>query len=671
MRSEGRHAEGVLDRVRLARAVAKTDPMALRGFLYQATGDDAIAQTSTARTLFGFREIETVVDQDDLAFLRSYATDLLSSRPDPELGLDRNGQRLPVALKLAAGPEFDQSRLEFWTEQMSVDGNGRSFRGHRPLDPRDLARFTVAVVGAGIGGLAAAVQLKKAGIPYQHFERNPGLGGTWYQNVYPGARVDTHSRAYTHSFGTGYRYSSPFAAQPETAAYLNWVADSQQVRDGIEFSATVECATWDDATHTWVLRVSSAAGTREVRVNAIISCVGYLSRPNVPDFAGGQSFTGPCFHSSQWPAGFRVDGLRVGVIGSGCTSYQLIPEIVDQAAEVTLFQRTPSWVFATKGYLEPFDADQLWLEDVAPGLRIFNRFRVNWLYGPEMAGKGTLIDPDFADPNSLSRVNKLARDGAIEFLKRKLADRPELIETMTPRYPPFATRPVLVDEGRSILDALTRPDVRLVTSAIKEFGSRGITTDDGCTHELDAIVLATGFRAEEFLTPMAAYGRERLTPGALWSADGPRAYLGSMLPGFPNFFMIYGPNTNPVSGLGLVDMEELVVRFAVSCIARLVSGKGTAIEVTGNAYERFNRSVDEAERLRIYSDPRAKSYWKNSSGRSSGNNPFDGYLFWEWLRDPDRAGTDWAAAFADSGVLTAVPSSAAVRPFFGEDLHIS
>ena len=370
-------------------------------------------------------------------------------------------------------------------------------------------------------------------------------------------------------------------------------------------------------------------------------------------------------------AGLRVDGLRVGVIGSGCTSYQLIPEIVDQAAEVTLFQRTPSWVFATKGYLEPFDADQLWLEDVAPGLRIFNRFRVNWLYGPEMAGKGTLIDPDFADPNSLSRVNKLARDGAIEFLKRKLADRPELIETMTPRYPPFATRPVLVDEGRSILDALTRPDVRLVTSAIKEFGSRGITTDDGCTHELDAIVLATGFRAEEFLTPMAAYGRERLTPGALWSADGPRAYLGSMLPGFPNFFMIYGPNTNPVSGLGLVDMEELVVRFAVSCIARLVSRKGTAIEVTGNAYERFNRRSTKPSAC--------------ASIRIRGRSPIG-----RTRPDVPRVTTPSTATCSGSGcatliapghglgggvrrfsVLTAVPSSAAVRPFFGEDLHIS
>jgi hypothetical protein len=272
-----------------------------------------------------------------------------------------------------------------------------------------------------------------------------------------------------------------------------------------------------------------------------------------------------------------------------------------------VFQRTPQWLFDHPGYTKPYPPQVNWLDRNLPLHSNFMRFRSHYLGGPYLSEPKRLIDPDFDDPHARSAVNKRLRDERIRFIESKFPGRPDLVEKMIPPYPPYATRPVQVDRDHCYYDAVQRDDVTLVTEGIDRITPRGIRTIDGTEHELDAIVYATGFRANECLWPMEVRGRGGLSVEELWAKDGPRAHLGTMLPGFPNLFMVYGPNMNPYGGLGVVNHEEMVVRYLLSCIGVLLTEERRSIEPTEEAYWRWNAELDEREARKIYRDPRARS----------------------------------------------------------------
>jgi len=353
------------------------------------------------------------------------------------------------------------------------------------------------------------------------------------------------------------------------------------------------------------------------------------------------------------------------VIGTGATGYQLVPELAKLAGHTFVFQRTPNWCFDTKSYLDPFPAQVNWLDRNFPYIRNFIRFRLSWLAGPETFSPIMRIDPQFEDQHARSALNKKIRDQQLAFIKRKLANRPDLIEKMTPAAPPYSGRPIIVDTDYSIYDALLRDDVTLVTEPILKIKPNGIEVRGGGEYPVDIIVYATGFKANDFLWPMEVRGRGGKRVEELWGKDGARAYLGTMLPGFPNFFMIYGPNTNNFGGLQIVDFEEMVTRFALQCIGGLITQKKRTIDISLDAYWRYNDELDRAEMLMMYKDPRAHNYYKNDSGRSAANNPIDIRKIWNWLRNP----LDGRVNAEQSGDPEAIASSV-VRPYFREDLLV-
>jgi 4-hydroxyacetophenone monooxygenase len=329
-----------------------------------------------------------------------------------------------------------------------------------------------------------------------------------------------------------------------------------------------------------------------------------------------------------------------------------------------VFQRTPSWCFENKRYVEPFPPQVNWLDRNFPYLTNFIRFRVSHITGPEFTMKTMRIDPEFKDEHARSALNKNMRESQLAFLRSKLASRPDLIEKMTPVAPPYSSRPVIVDARYCIYDALLRDDVTLVTEPIAKITPNGIEVEGGVEHALDIIVYATGFKANDFLWPMEVRGRGGQRIEDLWAKDGARAYLGTMLPGFPNFFMLYGPNTNNSGGLQIVDFEEMVARFVLQCFSRLITGNKSTIDVSLDAYWRYNDEVDRYEAMMIYKDPRAKNYYKNESGRSATNCPIDIRKIWTWLRNP-------AAGHLEGrpGDPEAI-ANPFVRPYFGEDLVV-
>ena len=660
--------------------VKYADPMVLRGLLYQLTGDESIAatQATTAqirdsepdRASKDFALVQSKADvskPSDLAMIQSKAAAFLKSyreqgAPDIPCGLP---ERLRRSLSLVAGTDIPASELEMWLEQLALDPWARGLVWQDPPPSQDLRKFVVAVIGAGMGGLNVAVQLKHAGIPYFVIEKNDEVGGTWYENRYPGARVDSPSRTYTHIYGVDFEYPNAFCLQRENLRYFKWVADHFDIRNDITFKTEVKSVVWDESAKLWEIKADGPEGPRVWHANAVIASVGFLSRPNMPSIEGIETFEGNAFHTARWPAGLDLKGKRVAVIGTGATGYQLVPELAKLAGHTFVFQRTPNWCFDTKSYLDPFPAQVNWLDRNFPYIRNFIRFRLSWLAGPETFSPIMRVDPQFEDQHARSALNKKIREQQLAFIERKLANRPDLIEKMTPVAPPYSARPIIIDTDYSIYDALLRDDVTLVTDPILKIKPNGIEVQGGGEYSVDIIVYATGFKANDFLWPMEVRGRGGKRVEELWEKDGARAYLGTMLPGFPNFFMIYGPNTNNFGGLQIVDFEEMVTRFALQCIGGLITQKKRTIDISLDAYWRYNDEVDRAEALMMYKDPRAHNYYKNDSGRSAANNPIDIRKIWTWLRNP----LDGRVNGEQSGDPEAI-ASPVVRPYFREDLVV-
>jgi 4-hydroxyacetophenone monooxygenase len=639
-------------------AVKYADPMALRGLMYQLTGDESLVTMRVEARPYGNSEMEMLVNESDIDLIRKKAADFLKDYRDHGAGDIPMGkpERLRTAISLTTGVDISEDEIGMWIEQLGIDPYARGLAWKKKPTPAQIENFKVCVIGAGMGGLNASVLLKNAGIPYFVIEKNDEVGGTWYENRYPGARVDSFSRTYTHVFGANYIHPYAFCPQAINLDYFQWVAKTYGVRDKIIFKTEVKSVIWQEATKLWEITAIGPEGKKVWHANAVITAVGFLSRPNMPTIEGMDTFKGKSFHTARWPEGLDLKGKRVAVIGTGATGYQTIPEIAKVAEHLHVFQRTPGWCFDIPGYLSPFPPQVNWLDRNVPYFLNFARVRASWMAAPQNGKKVLHIDPDFKDPHARSARNKVTRDRRIEFIKRMLASRPELVEKMIPPYPPMAARHILVDDTDNVYKALTRDNVTLVTDPIKNINEKGLVTANGAEIPVDIIVYATGFKAQDFLWPMEIRGRDGRRAEELWQKDGPRAYLGAMMPGFPNLFMIYGPNTNNFGGLQIVDFEELVVKFALECMGGLIAQNKHAVDVSVDAYNRYNVELDKCEKKMMYSDPRVNTYYRNESGRSAVNNPIDIRRIWGWTHDPSGK----APPNADH----------AIEPYFGQDLIV-
>jgi 4-hydroxyacetophenone monooxygenase len=637
-------------------AMQYASPMVLRGLLYQLTGDATlIAMPPGTAAKYGTGK-EMANEADAVALKAKAATFLKQYRDNGAGDIDLGPKdRLRQSLSLTAGHEIPERELHIWQQEAAFDRWARGVHWANDVPPESRKNFKVAVIGTGISGLNVAVQLKQAGIPFVVIEKNPEVGGSWYENRYPGARVDTSSRGYTHLFSYDYPFKHSYCPRDENLEYFKWVADHFEVRQNIEFNTEVRSMAWDDETSLWTLSAHGPSGPCSWRVNAVISCVGFLSRPQLPDIAGMENFQGAAFHTAMWPQGVDVAGKRVAVVGSAASGYQTTPVIAKTAAQTFLYQRKPNWCLEDEIYVKTLPPQALWLDRNFPFYSNYVRFRVGALINPELSKAGIMVDPNFEDPHTLSLGNKATRDMCVAFIERKLGSRPDLVEKMIPKFPPMASRPIRVDSHDSVYDALLLDNVTLVTDQIEKITPTGIVSG-GVEREVDIIAFATGFKANDYLWPMEVLGRGGVRIEDVWAKDGPRAYLGAMVPGFPNLFMCYGPNSNNFGGFTVVDLLELVAQFALRCIAGLIESGKSSVEVTDDGYWHFASILDDVERRMIYMDPRANNYYQNG-GRSCVNGPIDIRRMWRWLNDP--AGTP------------PVETDAGLRPYFGEDLLVA
>jgi 4-hydroxyacetophenone monooxygenase len=500
-----------------------------------------------------------------------------------------------------------------------------------PVD-LDGSDFVVAVIGAGMSGLAAARGLARAGVRFVVLERNRDVGGVWLQNSYPGCRLDTNNFAYSYSFAQTPDWKQQYSTRAAILEYFQEFAADQGLHANIRFDTTVVSASFDEDDRTWTLELVDGQGrSTSLVVNAVISAVGQLNRPRVPAIPGRERFAGPAFHSACWDHDVDLTGRQVAVIGTGASGYQVIPSIADRTARLTVFQRSAPWALPAPGYHEDVAPGLRWLFQNVPGYHSWYRFHQFWM-AVEGMRKYAVIDPEWSGAGSVSAANDVLRSNLVAYLEKQYADRPDLLEKVVPDYPPYAKR-MLRDNG-VWARTLKQDHVDLVTEEITEITERGVRTSGGTEHPAEVIIYATGFEASHFLNSVKVTGRRGLDLHEWWAGNA-RAYLGMTIPNFPNLFCVYGPNTNLVLNGSIIMFSELSVQYILRCIALLLARGHRALECRPAPFERYNRRVDAGNRLMAWGLPGVNNWYKNASGRVSQNWPFPTLEYWRATRAPD------------------------------------
>lgn len=416
----------------------------------------------------------------------------------------------------------------------------------------------VAVVGAGFGGIGTGVKLKQAGVDtFTIYESSLGVGGTWWDNTYPGAEVDVSSNLYCFSFKS-HVWTRTHAQQPELQKYLEEVVDEFGLRPHLRLGVTVEAASWDDDGHFWTLKLDNGATDR---CHVLVSAVGFLNVPQYPDWPGLENFEGPAFHTARWEHQHDLTDKVVAVVGVGSTSAQVVPAIQPLVKKLYVFQREPGWVLP-KGERDLTEEEQA--KFAKPWRRAVDRARLRMLIERSLWG-GKMFRPG-------TKLNRQREEQCRRYIARVFADRPDLAEAVTPSYPYPGKRPVLAS---TFYPALRAQNVELVPRAVTRVTRTGVVDADGVERPVDVLVMATGFQAANYLARVEVTGRGGQRLHERWAGE-PRAFFGLTVPGFPNFFMLYGPGTN---GGELVSTLESGAEFAVRAVKRMMRQRVTAVEV--------------------------------------------------------------------------------------------
>jgi 4-hydroxyacetophenone monooxygenase len=497
--------------------------------------------------------------------------------------------------------------------------------------PKD---FRVLVIGAGMSGLCAAIKLQQLGIDYTVIEKNADVGGTWLENNYPDCRVDTPNHFYSFSFAPNHDWSRYFSPRDELYAYFRGCADQYKLRPRIRFESFVESAQWNEAEQRWTVQVRSGDTLTTEHANVVISAVGQLNRPQWPRIDGMDDFAGTLFHSARWPEGTDLRGKRVAVIGTGASAMQLVPRVAEQAAQLTVFQRSPQWARPSPDYHREVGPGTRWLLYNLPFYAAWYRFGLFWRFSDSLH-RSLHRDPDWPHPErSLNRRNERHRLELTEYIESELNFDAELIAKCLPDYPPFGKR-ILVDNGW--FKTLLRDNVELVTDPIARITAQGIELDNARAIDFDVIIIATGFQASGMLGDMDIRGREGHVLAEQWQDNDPRAYLGMAAPHFPNLFFLYGPNTNLGHGGSIIFQAECQVRYVVGCIAQMLEQGASSIECRPEVHDAYNAKVDAAHEQMIWTHPGMATYYRNAMGRVVTNSPWRLVDYWEMTRAPDFA----------------------------------
>ena len=521
--------------------------------------------------------------------------------PPPEL--------LVRMLSNAMGERVPDEYGEFTAAQLS--------QNTRVVDPIHAPDdFRVLVVGSGATGMCAAVHLQQAGIPFSVVEKHDRVGGVWYENNYPGAGVDTPNHLYSFSF-VSYDWPMYFALRDDLQTYMEHVAKEFDLLEHIRLRTEVVKADWNDAEKHWNVTLEHGGVQTIEQANVLLSATGIFNPPVWPNIPGVDDFKGTIFHSSDWPQDLSLADKHVAVIGNGASAMQICPEIQDEVASLTIYQRSTHWAAPFDQFRKVVPDPVRYLLREVPLYRAWYRVRLGWTFNDRMH-EALQKDPDWIHPDrSLNAINDAHRTFFTRYIEQELGDRKDLLEKVLPPYPPFGKR-MLMDNGWYRM--LRNEKVELIDRPIVEITETEIKTQTEATTP-DVLVIATGFDVLNFGTAFEARGRSGQTLTERWG-DNASAYLGTAIPDFPNLFMLYGPNTQPGHGGSLLFVIERQMHYIMDMLKQMCEQGLSDVEIRSDVHAQYNQAVDAAHEKMVWTHPGMQTYYRNSQGRVVVNFPW-------------------------------------------------
>jgi 4-hydroxyacetophenone monooxygenase len=615
-------------------AVAHADVPPLLVAVAQLTGDHSILVEDLVPDQLRLLEPDVGQTPEQLARGRQLAAEALIAHRDagcPTVPPPAPAEQRRL-IEFLTGPAIDE-QLPLILEELALGGADlRAPSWHKSEVAPDTS-FRVAVIGAGMSGIVAAHRLHQAGVDFTILEKDSDVGGTWFENVYPGCRVDVPNHFYSYSFAQTGDWPQFFSTQAVLLDYFRSCADEFGLRPHIRFSTEVLSASFDDASQRWTVRTRAADGTETEEYDAVVSAVGQLNRPNFPNIPGRDDFEGPSFHSADWRHDLDLTGKRVAVIGTGASAAQFIPVVAEEAGELLVFQRTPPWLIPTPNYHDDLPDGVQWVLEHVPDYARWDRLWIFWRTNEGLLPCAS-VDREWPNPpdgESVSMLNEFIRQMLLEYLRTEFPE-PDLFEAIRPGYAPLAKR--FIRDNGIWSRTLHRDDVQLITDEIEAITEKGIRTADGIEHQVDVLIYGTGFQASRFLTPMRVTGRGGVDLHEKWDGNA-RAYLGVTVPGFPNLFLLYGPNTNIVVNGSIIYFSELEVRYLVEGIGMLLANGHRAMDVRKDVHDAYNEAIDESNANMAWGKSDVSSWYKSPSGRVAQNWPYTLLEYWQRTRTPD------------------------------------
>ncbi|MFC9935932.1 flavin-containing monooxygenase [Glutamicibacter sp. NPDC127525] len=603
-----------------------TDPAALLLALVEMTGDmDLLVDYKPYIT--GPTNVDVKIPQEKLKRLHQLMAEHLMNSGISE---DSVGSEdvIRVLADTVSGRMMSESEKDLVLKEMGVLASAHiDWNSDRP----ELAdSFSVTIIGAGMSGIATAIHLKRMGIPFKIYDSNPEAGGTWLVNTYPGCGVDIASHYFSFSFARKTDWKRYYAKQPEILAYLQECVRTFGLEEHITYGARVNSATYDEAESEWVLDLSAENRRQTVRSKILVSGLGQLSVPSVPDLPGRDKFTGKAFHSADWDHTADYAGKKVILVGNGASGNQIGPAIAPEVAQLTVLQRSPQWVVGVPGYLEEVPEDVQWALQNIPAYERW--FRVRTMVSMnDIMRPSALVDHEWkAEDGTISQANQELRDRLVKYMTEELGSRQDLLSDLIPSFPPLMKR-MLRDNGW--IRMFRRENVELVNSRAVEFSENGIVDGEGRVHEADVVVFATGFKAARMLSSVDFTGKSGVTIRDSWGEEDPRAYLGMTVPDFPNLFVLYGPNTNVGVGGSIFFQAEAQSGYVATMIRDMIENNLNSIEVRSDVFENYNARMDKELDRMIWSLPTGSTWYRNSKGRVTANMPWTSPDYWQMTRE--------------------------------------
>ena len=505
------------------------------------------------------------------------------------------------------------------------------FLDHEPFNVPE--GFKVVIIGAGVSGLCAAINLQMAGVPFEVIERNPTVGGVWWENKYPGAGVDTPNHLYSFSFSS-YDWKNYFCLRDELHGYLEHVCAEFDIRKNIRLGTSVNRIEYNVARQTWTVEVRGPeGGVDTLEANVVISAAGLFNPPVEPNIPGLDTWTGEKWHTARWPDGASVEGKRVAIIGNGASCMQTAPEIQNDVSALTIYQRSNHWAAPFDSFRKPVPESMRFLFQECPIYRAWYRVRLGWTFNDRIHS-ALHKDPNWDHPErSLNAQNDAHRAYFTQYVVDELGDKAdELLEKVLPTYPPFGKR-MLMDNGWYRM--LRNPNVELVDDRIDHIEGSKVVTADGKAREADVLVLATGFDVLRLINTYETVGRSGRSLREVWEDDNARAYMGTVVPDFPNFFILYGPNLQPGHGGSLIFVVEMQVRYIMDMISKMADQGLGAVEIREEVHAQYNSNVDSEHENMVWTHPGMSTYYRNDRGRIVINSPYRNVDFFDMTRKVD------------------------------------